>query len=152
MAQNFCESSSLIPIPQDKIEQAKEIVMRISNSLEEEEGYTGYDADVTSVGETGVWIRHDDAINSEHAHSLVQALVEELDLPDIVVCSWAYTCSKPGIDEFGGGAFAVQKGHSTIWIDAASEALRQAEALKASCGNPPTTLPNPPSEIYLQEE
>lgn len=115
----------MIEIPQDKVEQAKEIMARIEAEIEAdpEEGYVGYEADLEA---DGVWIRHDESINTEHAERLVKALVEELDLPGIIVCSWSYTCSKPRIDEFGGGAFAVQKGRDTIWIDAASEALRQA--------------------------
>lgn len=74
----------------------------------------------------GVWICHDESMNTDHAEMLVKALVEELDLPGIFVCSWAYVCSKPRIDEFGGGAFAVQRGRDTIWIDAAASALRLA--------------------------
>jgi hypothetical protein len=115
----------MISIPEDKIAQAKEIMKRIDAELEEdsEEGCVGYVADVK---DGGVWIRSDESINTDHAESLVKALVEELDLPGIFVCSWSCTCSKLRIDEFGGGAFAVQKGCDTIWVDAASEALRRA--------------------------
>ena len=37
-----------------------------------------------------------------------------------------YTCSKPVIGEFGGGAFVVQKGIDTAWMDAASSAVDMA--------------------------
>jgi len=125
MANNYCESSSIISIPKDKVEQAKEIMARIASELESdpEEGYVGYEAVLEA---DGVWIHHDESINTDHSATLVRALVDELDLPGIFVCSWSYTCSKPHIDEFGGGAFAIQKGRDTIWVDAASEALRQA--------------------------
>lgn len=125
MANNYCESSSLIRIPKEQLERAKEIVTRVTAELEadEEWEYAGYLAD---ADEHGVWIRHNESIETDHAEKLVRALVEELELPGVHVVSWSYTCSKPRIDEFGGGAFAVQKGHPTVWVDAASEAERQA--------------------------
>jgi hypothetical protein len=113
----------MISIPKDKIEQAKEIIERVDAELKAQEEGGAYLAEVTS---DGVWIRSDESMNPEGAEMLVRTLVEELDLPGIFVCSWSYTCSKPCVDEFGGGAFAVQKGRDTIWIDAASEALRLA--------------------------
>lgn len=124
----------MIRIPEDKIKQAKEIMERVEAELEadSEEEYAGYSANLEAGG---VWIRHDESINADHAERLVKALVEELDLPGIIVCSWAYTCSKPRCDEFGGGAFAVQKGRDTIWVDAASEALRQASVSETNTGH-----------------
>ena len=125
MANNYCESSSFVNVPADKIDQAKQIVARIETELEDDadEGYVGFAAEIEKEG---VWIHADESINPDHVERLVSALVVELDLPGIHVCSWSYTCSKPRIDEFGGGAFAVQKGRDAVWIDAASEAQRIA--------------------------
>ena len=125
MANNYCESSSFIAVPTDKIEQAKQIVAKIETELEDDtdDGYAGF---VAEIKEAGVWIHADESITPEHVERLVTVLVDELDLPGIHVCSWSYTCSKPRIDEFGGGAFAVQKGRDTVWIDAASEVHRVA--------------------------
>lgn len=123
MANNYCQSSSFISIPDTKLEQARKIVERVQDRLfYDDEGYMGFTA---TIEKNGVWIFEDDYyITPEHIEQLVRALVEELDLPGVHVCSWAYTCSKPRINEFGGGAFAVQKGYDTVWIDAASEAER----------------------------
>ena len=127
MANNYCLSSSFIPVEEDKIERAKQIVLRAITKLENsEDGFVGYEAEVE---EKGVWIHSDEYLTPEHAVELVQDLVEELDLPGIHVVSWAYTCSKPRIDEFGGGAFAVQKGKDVVRIDAAYAARKGAEAL-----------------------
>lgn len=135
MANNYCESSSFVEIPPDKLEKAKVIADRIGVELESnpDEGYAGYVAEFEG---TGLWIHHNESLNPDHAERLVKALVEELDLMGIFVCSWSYTYSKPriGIGEFGGGAFAVQKGRDTVWIDAASEAERQASLLKNDKG------------------
>ncbi|MEB3214425.1 MAG: hypothetical protein VKL39_23965 [Leptolyngbyaceae bacterium] len=119
MANNYCESSSFIDIPDDKIDKAREILQKVREELEaSEDGYAGFDA---KIERGGAWIVHNESINPDHVESLVRALVEELDLPPVVV-SWSYTCSKPRIDEFGGGAFVVKKGFNTVWIDARNEA------------------------------
>lgn len=126
MANNYCESSSLIHIPADKLPQATTIVQRITTELEEgEDEYAGFASTAT---EEGMWLHTDESINTEHLEKVVKALVEELELPGIHVCSWAFTCSKPRIDQFDGGAFAVRLGRETIWINAANEVRRLAEA------------------------
>lgn len=126
MANYYCQSSSFISIPEEKIPQAKEVLKRIEHYLidDSDEGYCGFTAEFEGGG---VWIYGEESVNEIHMELLVKALVQDLDLPGVHVCSWAYTCSKPRIDEFGGGAFAVQKDRDTIWIDAATEARRLVE-------------------------
>lgn len=109
----------MIPIPDGKEKQAQEIINRISEELDKTEGYSGYDA---SIEGNKVWIRHEESINQEHVNALVNALVEELEIDDPVTVSWAYTCSKPRVGEFGGGAFVVVRGKGSAWVDAADEA------------------------------
>ena len=123
MADNYTQSSSLIPIPDTQREAAAAIIRRIETELEEDpdEQYCEFNAE---MDDTGVWVYHDENINLNHLEKLVRALVEELDLEGAHVCSWAYTCSKRRIGEFGGGAFAIRKGYSTVWVDAAEEAER----------------------------
>jgi len=129
MADNYCESSSLINIPKDKMDEAAKIVERIENELGKNgEEWVGFAAEMV---ENGVWIYSDETINPERAEALVRELVEELDLPGVYVCSWSYTCSKPRIDEFGGGAFAVKKGKDTIWVDAATRARGLANLVQS---------------------
>lgn len=129
MANNYTSTSSFIGIPKDKIEQARVIVGRVDDEMGDDPdcGCAQYTVDVEP---DGVWIYSEESCDPEHIEVLVRALVEELDLPDIVVCSWAYTCSKPRIDEFGGGAFAVQKGIDTVWVDAAGRALEMARSAR----------------------
>jgi hypothetical protein len=123
MANNYCDSSSFVSIPADKLKQAEEIAASVAVELDYDDGGVGYTAEFRP---DGVWIHHDESVNCEHMERLVKALVESLDLEGVFVCSWAYTCSSPRINEFGGGAFAVQKGKDTIWIDAVTEAKKQA--------------------------
>lgn len=126
MANNYCESSSFMDIPKDKIEKAKEIIDRVVKELEDDadEGYCGVEIEVE---ESGVWFHHDESINPEHLAELARALVEELEIDKPFYCSWAYTCSKPRIDEFGGGAFAVVRGQETYWVDALSHVQKHME-------------------------
>ena len=126
MANNYCESSSFIKIDPGYIEQAGDIVTRVLAEFEETDEGCGI---IVDVEEHGVFIRGEETFNAEQAAVLVKALVEELSLEGVRMCSWAYTCSKPRIDEFGGGAFAVVKGQDTIFIDAASEVFNRAIAL-----------------------
>ena len=128
MADNYCESSSFITVPMEQLDDAYNILVRVQEELENDEfeGYVGFSAHIERQDDHhGVWI-HDESVNPDHVETLVKALVEELKLPGIHVVSWAYTCSKPRIDEFGGGAFAVQMGEETVWVDAAREAERIA--------------------------
>lgn len=129
MANNYTETSSWLDIPADKVEAAKLIIERVSSIIEaDENGYGSCDccADIEKHNERyGVWFHADETVNVEHAELIARALVEELDLPGPFYCSWAYTCSKPRIDEFGGGAFVLAKGVPTMWCDARSEVERQ---------------------------
>lgn len=128
MANNYCESSSKIPFPKDKYDQAQAIVDRVIQEIEQEvkrdRDMSVEDGDDNPAGfghevETdGVWIYGEESFDEGRAEQLVKALVEELELDGVFVVSWAYTCSKLRLDEFGGGAFAVQRGRKTVWVDA----------------------------------
>ncbi len=117
MANNYCESSSKLVLPADKIEKAKEIVLRVEAEFEENpnEGYFGA---LVAVKADGVWICHDESVNPDHVETLVGRLLEELEIDEPFVFSWAYTCSKPRPDEFGGGTCVVQRGQPSMWFDA----------------------------------
>lgn len=131
MANNWIESSSFVKVPKEKLDDAKRILERVKNQIgNEEEGYVGF---IAEIEEDGVWIYHDESLTPEHVEFLVRTLVDELDLPGIHMCSWSYTCSKPRIDNFGGGAFAIHKGQPTVWVDATNDAhVRMVELLEKS--------------------
>jgi hypothetical protein len=73
----------------------------------------------------GVVMHHDETLNVDHAEQLVRTLVTELDLPGAHVMEYAHVCSAPRPGEFGGGAFVVQRGLPTVWVDAKHEAMRR---------------------------
>jgi len=120
MANNYCQSSTFIKIPNEKLAEAQKIVDKFEEyAAETEDAYSGFDV---TCEKDGVWINGEESFNPDMAEMLIRELVETLNLPGIHICSWSYTCSKPRIDEFGGGAFGVQKSTQTVWIDAAQEA------------------------------
>jgi len=133
MANNYMQSSSFIPFAPEQKAAANAIIERVETEiLEEFDEPAGFHA---TVEDAGIWFSDDgECINPEHLERAVFALVDELNLEGVFVCSWAYTCSKPRIDEFGGGAFAVAKGQDTVWIDASAEAERQMKAAIAAGG------------------
>jgi len=130
MANNYTQSSSFITVPADKLTQAKCIAERIEEELENsEDEYAGFN---WKVEDTGIWIADNgESCDPEHINMLVCALVEELQLEGVFTVSWAYICSKPRIDEFGGGAFAVTLADGkavNFWCDAKSSVEQRAEA------------------------
>lgn len=119
----------MLDIPEDKLLQAARIVERIKEELiNSEPEYVGFNAEFEYEG---LWI-HDDgeSIDVEHVAILAQALLDELEIDEPFIFSWAYTCSKPRIDEFGGGACAVRRGKDPIWCDARNEVEEQLEKEK----------------------
>jgi hypothetical protein len=129
MSDYFTASSSTIMIPDGKDEQAKEILARIEQESGTD-GYVGYEA-IVEDGE--VWIHGEESFDPDQAETLVRALVDELEIDEPIVVSWACSCSKPRIDEFDGGAFAVKRGRNTVWVNARDEAYRLIECARLSC-------------------
>ena len=127
MANNYLEYSSFLNIPAEKIERAREIVAREIEKLEDDDE-CGYCGTLAEVENEGVWFHVEESGNTDHVEAIARALVEELELDEPFVCSWAYTCSSPRVDEFGGGAMVVRRGHETIWVDAMNAAQETDKA------------------------
>ena len=133
MANNYLEFSSFLNIPADKIERAREIVAREIAKLEDDDE-CGYCGTLAEVENEGVWFHVEESGNTDHVEAIARALVEELELDEPFVCSWAYTCSSPRVDEFGGGAMVVRRGHETIWVDAMDSARNADKARQVQQG------------------
>ena len=132
MANNYLEYSAFLEIPPAKIGQARAIVERETAKLKSEDEW-GYCEAGAVVEAKGVWFHAEESGNTDHVEAIARALVEELEISKPFVCTWAYTCSSPRIDEFGGGALLIRRGCDTIWIDAQECAI---EADKARLAKP----------------
>ena len=104
----------------DEVKKAQAIIDGVVKDIEEGK----YDSDYDYCGcdavleDDGVWFHADESIHTEHMEAIARVLIEELEINEPFYCSWAYTCSKPRIDEFGGGAMVIQRGYETYWVDA----------------------------------
>jgi hypothetical protein len=116
MANNYTQSSSQLAIPKDKHDQAKAIIDKFMQQFEDDDDvYCGIQVELESEG---VWIYGEESFDSDQAAELVQTLVDELEIDEPFVFSWAYSCSKMRLDEFGGGACLVRKGLPYEMVDA----------------------------------
>jgi len=125
MANNYCQGSAFLKVPEDKIEQAKEIIQRVVSWLETDDEVCGCVTEI--IDEDGVWFHNDDHLDPDHVEEIARSLVEDLEIDEPFYCSWAYTCSKPRIDEFGGGAFVIKRGYPTYWCEALNQVKQQLE-------------------------
>lgn len=102
-----------------QIEPAKLIVARVTKEIEEDDeddcGCLGVEV---AFEDEGIWFSHEESINVDNLAVLVQALLDELEIDEPFVFSWANTCSKPRLDEFDGGACALKRGQPAYWVNA----------------------------------
>lgn len=147
MANNYCQFSGILEIPKETKEQAVAIIRKagmdhlISEKLaEEDEESLEYDdergvsfegAEVFVDGERNeVWFHSEEAGSIDAVEAVARALIDYFRIDDPFVLSWAFTCSKPRVDEFGGGAFCIVRGKETHWIDAMEDATQWGERNK----------------------
>jgi hypothetical protein len=119
MATYYCQSSSFLKIPAEKQGRGKKILDTLFKEADLEGSFLGFTYEFKG---NGVSIFSQDEFNPEDAEIAARRLVEELEIDEPFVCSWSYSCSKPSIDEFGGGSFVVKRGYKTLWVDARSVA------------------------------
>ena len=141
MANNYTQTSTFINIPPGKLDRAREICEALEEYLEwdDEDGYCGVSWEVQ---DQGVWLTGDESANIDHAEMLVRALVEELELNPVIL-SWADTCSRPRIDEFGGGAFLVQRGYPTFWVEPMATCMKEMLSRKDRTDHKPIGYVHP---------
>jgi hypothetical protein len=124
MPDYYCQSSSFLKIPPEKLDKAKRILDILETQAKDELCYPGY---AYEIEKDGVWIYSEKEFNPHDAERAIRRLVDELELDEPFVCLWSYSCSKMKVDEFGGGAFVVKRGYKTFWIDAYNAAKEAIE-------------------------
>lgn len=118
MANNYTEFSSFMEISSNSIKKAQMIIDKAISEIESNDENVGCKVEIE---EDGIWFGcYYGEGNPEHVEIIARKLVEELRVNKPFFCSWAHTCSKPRVDEFGGGAFVIQRGKETFWCDALS--------------------------------
>jgi hypothetical protein len=137
MSDHFRQAHMFISIPLDKIPKAAEIVEKTEEDFNSISRSLDYNTRIITDGlyqaekECGgihIFGNHNYA-DVDNIEQLAKTLVEDLELEGIFVCSWADTTEPCIADGFDGGAFAIQRGHETVWIHASTEALVQAQMM-----------------------
>ena len=133
MANNYLQFSTAVRIPPDEAEFVMAAIVKALREFVAEHGEDGgLNGDGLVDGAVGIhlggteilrepgqiWIHSDEGGDVEVAIAAIETIQTVLQLDTPHVFSWAYTCSKPRIDEFGGGAAQCRRGHITETIDA----------------------------------
>lgn len=126
MADNYTQSSFIIPVPEERLQELKEWLKAFElerdlfeddTSSEYWEKYDGYMYELYehSMTAKGLWVYGEDSINIESAVWFTQKVLTDLNIEGGIYISWADTCSKPRIGEFGGGGVVVTK-NDEYWV------------------------------------
>jgi len=131
---NYCQFSCWMEIPKEKKELAEDIIVKAYDELgitnDYPEDYIGRTIAEIQCDEhkCGVWFHEEESGNPEDVEFIARKLIDYLEINEPFYCSWAYTCSKPRINEFGGGALVMKRKYDTYWCDA-------TEFVRACCEN-----------------
>jgi len=137
MANNYLQYSTQYNFPrevnQEEADQLLEKMMRVGakiyaeeqmgSTVEDEYGevpdYTDiYVGTSLEIEPTGAWFYDEEGGELDVVIGMLQVLQDYFEDDRLHVFSWAYTCSKMRVDEFGGGAAGVQRGKEPYFIDA----------------------------------
>ena len=81
---------------------------KVNDEYEQGDDTLGFDVE---PNEDGIWISHDESINTENAAFFCHLILKHFDSNDYVAIQASNTCSKPRLDAFGGhAAFVTKKG------------------------------------------
>jgi hypothetical protein len=106
----------MLAISEDQHAQAQAIIEKFMKQFDEDDDeYCGIQVELEP---DGVWIYGEESFDVDQAACLAQMLVDELEIDEPFAFSWAYSCSKMRLDEFGGGACLVRKGLPYEMVDA----------------------------------
>lgn len=61
------------------------------------------------LDKNGIWITHNETINTEHAAIFTQSVLLAFDIDALVTIHAAHTCSNPCLDAYGGHAWCVTR-------------------------------------------
>jgi len=110
MANNYTLASFVYPLDELTEEQAEEIINKRLAEIAEEDGWD--DPEDVCFGNmefegSEIWFSHDETFDPEIVVSLISCLQQAKKSAKVFSFGYCYTCDKARVDEFGGGAFAV---------------------------------------------
>jgi len=131
MANNHTQFSEVIPCEtKEQMQWLEEMLATAVRIDDEEEGYP-----VCDLGRKadGIWVHSSDWGDLEALVGVVCAFQQRFQITEPWSLTWADTCSRPRIGEFGGGAVVVCKGeaewlHTWSWCEDRKRALKGGAA------------------------
>lgn len=138
MANHYTELSVMYPLKPEQRKLATEIIEDVG--IETAANYAGYAKGSEDYNELepdiqfdfefhdeGVWIHHDESANPEQVACVISHFQKEFCADKPFCFSYARNCSKPVIDEFGGGSFAIMPDGDIFHSGTGEDALNKAE-------------------------
>jgi len=142
MADNYTSFSCVIDIPPEhralvtRLLQGDETTfekIQWSDDESEDPGFAWEWSSLQGRGPEQLWINSDESGNVEDVCIFVSYIQRRLDLEEPFEITWANTCSKLRVGEFGGGACIIYKGkqrwvNTGSWCDRTKKQMIEAEA------------------------
>lgn len=114
MADYYTQTSFLLPLNEDQVKPAIEIIKRHENELAKNNDTLCFDYENEG---NAIWF-HGDYIEVDKLVDVVQSILDDLKIDDEIRFSWSYSCSKHHLNSFGGGACKLNAGDEPVVIDA----------------------------------
>ena len=113
MANNYTQFSEMIPC--ESKEQQDWLMQRLDITVETEERLQCPDCEFEEDGKD-VWVYSEDSADIGALADVVAAFQLRFNIDKPWTLSWANTCSKPRLNNFGGGGLVIYKG-KVHWMD-----------------------------------
>lgn len=114
MANNYTQTSFLVKCSKEEAQMLLDIVEKEEERLEEEQE-CDFGAQI-KIDPDGIWITEEEFINVEAVAEALSSWVQRLKWTLPISFTWADTCSKPRLDEFGGGAVVIWPDGRIEWM------------------------------------
>ena len=137
MANNYCLSSTMYPLTENERELAEKIIEEVGR--ENAADFEGIKKDDIAYNDIepciefayefeseGLWIYFEESVNPEMMADVISRLQVKLKRDKPFVFSYCCECSKPRLDEFGGGTFCIMPDGSQYHAGTAEDALEKA--------------------------
>jgi len=102
------------------------------STLEELDGWPYFEAKLEGAKEVSLWLYSEEGLKDDHLIMFIQALISKFLPPDYVfMATFACTCSKPRLGEFGGYWLAISKDEvksGNTW-NAAEAAVKELQSV-----------------------
>jgi hypothetical protein len=142
MANNYVLSSTFYPLDPEHFERAHEIIEEVG--IETAADYSGYEPGTEDYDalepdimfqyeprDDGLWFYAEESLDPDQLAEVISRLQVAFNAEKPFTFSYCFECSKPRVDEFGGGSLAIMPSgeifHAGEPQDALDKAMREKE-------------------------